>query len=126
MVSYKFLHHPLLPMSVRRSVRRCVGALSVLAGLSAATVSAQEPPEVAPVPDSLRDKVSTSTEGLTEEFGVTGRMVDLQGRFQHVTVQRHNQHGGDHTDCLEPGAETQATIEQWRQPEQVQAGSSTP
>lgn len=80
------------------------------AGLSTGAV-AQEPPENVPVPLSIRSAVTTSTEGLTEEFGISGRLVRLEGRFRSLATATVNNKGEVITRCQGPGEVTETSAE---------------
>ncbi len=85
--------------------------------LSGSTIGyAQEPPEIANVPDSLKDRVSTSDEGLFEEFAISGFKVDLQGRFQNFTALTRNKDGKAEVQHLSPGVDLGALFEPGKTP----------
>jgi hypothetical protein len=67
--------------------------------------------EIANVPDSMKGRLSTSTAGLTEEFGVTGTLVRLQGRFQSLSVAEASDSGQVKVNCLAPGPESVKALE---------------
>lgn len=56
----------------------CFGSLFVTV-----TATAQD---TVPVPESIRAMVSTSAQGLTQEYALSGRVVRLQGRFRSLTT----------------------------------------
>lgn len=84
----------------------CIGVLG--AALLPATAQAAE---IANVPESMRARLSTSAAGLTEQFGVTGRMVRLQGRFQSLSVARPGPDGRMAVTCLTAGPAAQQELE---------------
>ena len=49
---------------------------------SSAMAQSPDPPDIVPIPESIRERVSTSTEGLVEEYALSGMVVRLNGRFQ--------------------------------------------
>ncbi len=49
--------------------------------------------ETVPVPESIREMVSTSAEGLTEEFALSGRLIRLQGRFRSLATATQDKSG---------------------------------
>src|SRR5215216_203609 len=52
--------------------------------------------------ESLKGMLNKSTEGLVEEHNADGSVsVDLQGRFQSVTVARENEDGTLTTSCVD-------------------------
>ena len=60
------------------------------------------PEEAQKLADSLKHMLNKSTEGLVEERHADGSVsVDLQGRFQHVTVARKNQDGSVSQSCVD-------------------------
>ena len=64
-----------------------------------------DPPDIVPVPESLRERVSTSTEGLVEEFGLSGRLVRLNGRFQSLATATLDAAGRPVVECHAPGSD---------------------
>lgn len=87
----------------------CLGAAG--AACTALLPAAVQAAEIANVPDSMRSRLSTSATGLTEQFGVTGRMVRLQGRFQSLSVARPGPDGRVTVNCLTAGPASQQAIE---------------
>jgi len=77
---------------------------------------AQESPEIANVPDSLKDRVSTSADGLVEEFAISGTKVDLQGRFQNFTAIKIDKDGNAKVQHHSPGADLDALFESGKTP----------
>jgi len=67
--------------------------------------------DVANVPDSMRSRLSTSSVGLTEQFGVSGRLVRLQGRFQSLSVVETDSSGKAKVKCLTPGPDSIKELE---------------
>lgn len=60
------------------------------------------PDEAQKLADSLKHLLNKSTEGLVEERHADGSVsVDLQGRFEHVTVARKNQDGTVSQSCVD-------------------------
>ena len=60
------------------------------------------PEEAQKLADSLKHLLNKSTEGLVEERHADGSVsVDLQGRFEHVTVARKNQDGTVSQSCVD-------------------------
>ena len=60
------------------------------------------PEEAKQLADGLKDRLNKSSEGLVEEQHADGSVtVDLQGRFQSVTVARENQDGTVSTSCVD-------------------------
>ena len=60
------------------------------------------PEEAQKLADSLKHLLNKSTEGLVEERHADGSVsVDLQGRFEHVTVARKNQDGTISQSCVD-------------------------
>ncbi|HEX7771988.1 MAG TPA: hypothetical protein VF435_06170 [Pyrinomonadaceae bacterium] len=60
------------------------------------------PEEAQKLADSLKHLLNKSTEGLVEERHADGSgSVDLQGRFEHVTVARKNQDGSVSQSCVD-------------------------
>ena len=60
------------------------------------------PEEAQKLADNLKHLLNKSTEGLVEERHADGSMsVDLQGRFEHVTVARKNQDGTVSQSCVD-------------------------
>jgi hypothetical protein len=60
------------------------------------------PEEARQLADGLKDRLNKSSEGLVEEQHADGSVtVDLQGRFQSVTVARENQDGTVSTSCVD-------------------------
>ena len=53
---------------------------------SSAMAQSPDPPDIVPIPESIRERVSTSTEGLDEEFALSGILVRLNGRFQSLAT----------------------------------------
>ena len=60
------------------------------------------PEEAQKLADSLKHMLNKSTEGLVEERHADGSVsVDLQGRFEHVTIARKNQDGTVSQSCVD-------------------------
>lgn len=60
------------------------------------------PEEAQKLADNLKHLLNKSTEGLVEERHADGSVsVDLQGRFEHVTVARKNQDGTVSQSCVD-------------------------
>lgn len=60
------------------------------------------PEEAKKLADSLKHHLNKSTEGLVEERHADGSVsVDLQGRFQNVTIARKNQDGSVSQSCVD-------------------------
>jgi hypothetical protein len=60
------------------------------------------PEEAQKLAGSLKHLLNKSTEGLVEERHADGSVsVDLQGRFEHVTVARKNQDGTVSQSCVD-------------------------
>ena len=70
-----------------------------------AAAQSPDPPDIVPVPESLRERLSTSTEGLTEEFGLSGMLVRLNGRFQSLATARIDATGRPVVECHTPGSD---------------------
>ncbi|RZI82256.1 MAG: hypothetical protein EOP38_16560 [Rubrivivax sp.] len=87
----------------RRTFKPSLGASPASILVACLACSAAHAAEVANVPDSLKARLSTSSAGLTEQFGVTGRLVRLQGRFQSLSVVETQADGQATVKCLSPG-----------------------
>lgn len=56
------------------------------------------------IPESISGQVTTSTEGLVEEFALSGTVVRLNGRFQSVTTATLDETGRPVVKCHTPGS----------------------
>jgi hypothetical protein len=81
--------------------------LSVILGclLLSSSAMAQSPdpppPDVVPVPESIRERVSTSAEGLVEEYALSGIVVRLNGRFQSLATATIDETGRPVVEVVE-------------------------
>lgn len=75
----------------------------VLGVLPLSAALAQDGPTNVPVPLSIRSAVTTSADGLTEEFAISGQVVRLQGRFRSLATATIDADGKVVVACRGPG-----------------------